>query len=79
VKDLHGLTPYDLVQDKEARLIFRRFAGDYPDVWDYTAAKIPPLSREQEADKKSKEAQKKKKKKQAAKEKKKIQSQQEKV
>jgi multidrug efflux pump subunit AcrA (membrane-fusion protein) len=76
---LHGLTPYDLVKDKEARLAFRRFAGENPGVWDYTAAKIPPLSKDQEAEKKAKDAEKKKKKKQAAKDRKKAQQQQEQV
>ncbi|RNA06600.1 ankyrin repeat and zinc finger domain-containing 1-like, partial [Brachionus plicatilis] len=66
----HGkMLPYFVSQNKGLRDLYRRFMHDYPNRYDYGAAKISePLSYEKMAEKMEKEKEKKKMKKQARKE-----------
>lgn len=73
ILDLYNHTPYDLAKEKSTRLVLRRFAGANPGLWDYTAAKIPPLTDSDEEAAKARDAEKRKRKKSAQKEKKKVQ------
>lgn len=78
VREIHELTAFDVCEDKEARLTFRRFAGENPDMWDYAHAHVPaPLSKEGEEERKKREVEKRKNKKKQQKEKKKEQRAQE--
>jgi hypothetical protein len=79
ILDLYNLTPYDKCKEKSTRNILRKFAGANPDLWDYTAAKIPPLTEEMEDAAKVKEAEKRKRKKAAQKERKKLQKVEEEI
>jgi hypothetical protein len=70
VLDLYNHTPYDLAKEKSTRTLMRKFAGANPDLWDYSAARIPPLTGSMEMDAKAREAEKRKRKKAAQKERK---------
>ena len=60
-------------RDKVTRDSFRRFMNQYPDMYDYTVAKIPsPLSEEMELVRKEKKTEKKKAQRKAQKERKKV-------
>lgn len=49
--------PYDLASSKAIRDIYRKFAYDNPDLWDWKAARVPPgLSEEMAAEQREKKA-----------------------
>lgn len=72
IRDMYGKLPIDLAQQKSTRNVFRRFAGENLELWNYKIAHIEPLTDELEDIKKSKMAEKRKKKKQRQKEKKQL-------
>ncbi|KAL1137872.1 hypothetical protein AAG570_009568, partial [Ranatra chinensis] len=51
IKDKKMQTPYDLCPDKNTRIVFRRFMGEFPDMYDYSKSHIPaPLTEAIEAE-----------------------------
>lgn len=76
IKNTHDKVPYMISRDKVTRDSFRRFMNQYPDMYDYTVAKIPsPLSEEMELVRKEKKTEKKKAQRKAQKERKKEKAQ----
>ena len=72
-RNTHDKVPYMISRDKVTRDSFRRFMNQYPDMYDYTVAKIPsPLSEEMELVRKEKKTEKKKAQRKAQKERKKV-------
>jgi len=62
VTDKTNQTPYEAARDKTVRNVFRVFRHDFPDKWDYKAAKIDdPISQEELDSKKISKNQKKSK------------------
>merc|ERR1711936_961088 len=73
VKDKMKKVPYMLASEKETRIVFRRFMGEFPDRYDYKSAQVPaPLTKEAEEEKTAKVNEKKKAQRQAKREKDKI-------
>jgi len=69
IKDMYNFTPYQLCKNKNVRQIFRKYAGNNPDKYDWTSLGVEPLTTEMELEqkkkylKKGKEKNKKRKKK----------------
>jgi len=73
IRDASKKVPYNLAPDKETRIVFRRFMGEFPDRYDYKSAQVPaPLTKEAEEEKTTKVNEKKKAQRQAKREKEKI-------
>ena len=73
VRDKLKKVPYMLAETKDTRNVFRKFAGEFPEKYDYKTAMIPPpLSKEEEDAKQAKQLEKKKAQRQAKREKEKV-------
>eukprot|EP01125_Pyxidicula_operculata_P004932 TRINITY_DN1823_c0_g1_i2.p1 TRINITY_DN1823_c0_g1~~TRINITY_DN1823_c0_g1_i2.p1 ORF type:complete len:635 (-),score=213.91 TRINITY_DN1823_c0_g1_i2:466-2370(-) len=62
-KDILGKLPYTVSNDKQMRDLFRKYAAQHPDKWNWSQLGIEPLTKEMEDQKKKSDAEKKKRKK----------------
>eukprot|EP01132_Coremiostelium_polycephalum_P005541 gene5541-6900_t len=60
VEGLHSDTAYDMSANQKTRDLFREWAGDNLDKWDYNKAHIQPLTRQMKEDKEERKKQKRK-------------------